>query len=118
MKKREYADYIQDILDAIDSIENFVKGISLDDFKNDKKTYFAVIRAFEIIGEAANNAYDGLKDKYPQLPWRQMITMRNKVIHEYFGVDLESVWNTIEQDLPELKSHISNLKAELTIGKQ
>ena len=114
MKKREYADYIQDILDAIDSIENFVKDVSLDNFKEDRKTHFAVIRAFEIIGEAANNAYNGLKDKYPQIPWRQMVTMRNKIIHEYFGVDLESVWNTIEQDLPELKSHMLKLKAELT----
>lgn len=113
MKKQLYADYIQDILDSIGDIEEFVKDLSIEEFAEDRKTINAVVRSFEVIGEAAKNIPDSIKSKYSNIPWRQMTGMRDKLIHEYFGVDLEIVWETIKQDLPKLKLLIKKLEQEL-----
>ena len=72
-------------------------------------TIDAVVRNLEIIGEAANNIPEETTDKYPEIPWREMISMRNKVLHEYFGVDEEILWQTITNDLPPLKKQLKNL---------
>ena len=101
--KREYGDYIQDIIDSIDAIEEFVKGLDYDDFEDDKRTVFAVTRAIEIIGEATKNIPVTLRNKYPQIPWKDMAGMRDKLIHEYFGVDVEVLWRTVTLDIPHLK---------------
>jgi len=92
---REYGDYIQDIMDSIDAIEEFVKDIEYDDFEDDKKTVFAVTRAIEIIGEATKKIPVSLRNKYPQIPWKDMAGMRDKLIHEYFGVDVDVLWKTV-----------------------
>ncbi|OYT53958.1 MAG: hypothetical protein B6U72_04190 [Candidatus Altiarchaeales archaeon ex4484_2] len=113
MKKREYGDYVEDILDSIDAIEEFVKGMIFEDFKKDKKTVFAVVRAIEIIGEAAKNIPKAVMEKHPQIPWKDMAGMRDKVIHEYFGVDKQVVWETVKHDIPDLKSLIKKILDEL-----
>jgi len=83
---REYSLYLKDILEAMASIEKFVAGMEFEDFKNDDRTSSAVIRKFEIIGEAIKHIPDEIRNKYPQIKWKQMAGMRDRLIHFYFGV--------------------------------
>jgi uncharacterized protein with HEPN domain len=106
VKKREYRDYLQDIYDAINDISNFIEGMAHEDFLKDKKTMNAVIRSIEVIGEASKQLPKAVRDKYPSIPWKKMAGMRNKVIHEYFGVDIEIVWKTAKKQIPALKKKI------------
>ena len=103
MKRRDYRDYLQDILDSIKDIESFIENMDFEDFSKDKKTINAVIRSIEVIGEAAKNIPKPIRDKYPQVPWKKMAGMRDKMIHEYFGVDIEILWKTVKEDIPSLK---------------
>ena len=91
-EKKDYRDYLQDILDSINDSEEFVKGMSFDDFLKDKKSVNAVIRSIEVIGGAAKKIPPSLKNKFYDVPWKKMAGMRDKLIHEYFGVDLEIIW--------------------------
>jgi len=83
---REYSLYLKDILEAMAAIEKFVAGMEFEDFKNDDRTSSAVIRKFEIIGEAIKHIPDEIRNKYPQIKWKQMAGMRDRLIHFYFGV--------------------------------
>jgi uncharacterized protein with HEPN domain len=91
MKKRNFTVYINNILDSIEEVAEFTEGMSFDEFGRDKKTINAVIRSLEVLGEAARKIPYDLRDKAPEVPWNKMTGMRNKLIHEYFGVDLEIV---------------------------
>ena len=101
--KRKIGDYIEDIIKAMDDAIKFVEDMSYDEFEKDMKTVYATIRALEIIGEAIKSIPKDVREVYPQIPWKKMAGMRNKVIHEYFGVRLERVWETIKRDIPQLK---------------
>jgi len=101
--KEEFLDYIEDIIEAMNDAISFVEGMEYDDFLNDRKTIYAVIRAIEIIGEAVKKIPELVKNRYPKIPWRDMAGMRDKLIHEYFGVNLRAVWDTVKQDIPNLK---------------
>lgn len=101
--KEEFLDYIEDIIGAMNDALSFVKDMEYDVFLRDKKTIYAVNRALEIIGEATKNVPASVKNRYPQIPWKKMAGMRDKVIHEYFGVDLKRVWSTVKKDIPDLK---------------
>jgi uncharacterized protein with HEPN domain len=101
--KDEFLDYLEDIINAMDAALSFVKGMNYEEFAKDRKTIYAVIRALEIIGEAAKNIPVQVKTRYSQVPWKDMAGMRDKVIHEYFGVDLKRVWSTVNTDIPNLK---------------
>ena len=99
---RDFQVYVEDILDAINSIEEYTKGLTYESFVSDKKTVDAVIRNFEIIGEATKHVPLFVRREYPQVPWRDMAGMRDKLIHGYFGVQLDVVWKTIRERLPEV----------------
>lgn len=106
MKERELGDYIEDILEAIVDVKNFTEGMRYEEFITDRKTINAVIRSLEIIGEAAKKIPGSMREKYPDVPWKGMTGMRDKLIHEYFGVDLEIVWEVINSELPPVKPSI------------
>ena len=101
--------YLQHILQAIENIEEYIKGFDYESFCEDRKTIAAVIREIEIIGEASNNISDEFKKKHPEIPFRDIKDMRNRLTHEYFGVNKKIIWDTCQIDLKELKKLISPL---------
>lgn len=103
--------FLEDIVSSITKIEKYINGMSYADFKDDDKTIDGVVRNLEIIGEAAKNIPEEIKDGYPEIPWSEMIAMRNKVTHEYFGVDTQIIWETIQKDLPEVGLRIQMVLA-------
>ncbi len=104
--KRTYLLYLEDIQLSISRITEYIDGLDFISFKQDYKTVDAVIRNFEIIGEASKNLPDSVKEKYPNIPWQEMYYLRNKVSHEYFGVDYEIIWDVAINYLPENKLQI------------
>ncbi len=106
---RESELLLKDILEAISAIERFVEGISFEDFMNNDEKSSAVIRKFEIIGEATKGLPEDLKDKHPEIPWKEMAGFRDKLIHFYFGVKYELVWQAIKKRLPRIKSLIQKI---------
>lgn len=109
MSKRKVGLYLQDIIASVEKIAGFIGTLSFEDFCNDEKTVDAVVRKLEIIGEASKNIPLEIKRNNPEIPWKGIIGMRNKINHEYFGVDLEILWKTVKEDLPILKKQISRL---------
>jgi len=109
---RDYRIYLQDIVAAMDSIEVFIEGMNLEMFQADDKTASAVIRKLEIIGEAVKQIPTEIRQKYPQIPWREMAGMRDKLIHFYFGVDHLLVWGAITQRVPEIRQEIRKILRE------
>jgi uncharacterized protein with HEPN domain len=109
MTQRDIRDYLQDILTTIDLTQSFVTNMTFAEFQTDPKTSFAVIRALEIIGEATKNIPISIRAEYPAIPWKGFAGMRDKLIHAYFGVNLEVVWDTLQQDLTQLRPVIEQI---------
>ena len=115
MRTRDYRDYLLDIFNSIDDITKFTKNLTFSSFREDKKTTYAVIKCIEIIGEATKKIPKSIRDKYPFIPWKKMAGMRNKLIHEYFGIDIKILWKTAEEDIPPLKHLIKKVLSDLGI---
>ena len=98
--KREYEDYLRDMLENAEKALSFVEGLDYDTFGEDDKAIYAVIRALEIIGEAARQIPEDVREANSEIPWREISGMRNKLTHEYFGVNTKVVWRTVKEDLP------------------
>ena len=111
--EREYRDYVQDILTSVSEIELFIKGLDFQNFKQDRKTVNAVVRSLEVIGEAAKKIPDEIKKKSPKSPWKDIAGMRDKLIHEYFGVDEQIVWKVASEEIPAIRPFIQKILSEL-----
>jgi len=112
-EERDPRVYLEDILDAVQKAQDFTEGLSFEQFEADDKTVYAVVRALEIVGEAAKQVTPGVRDRAPDIPWRLMTGMRDKLIHAYAGVDLRVVWRTIHDELPGVVAGIQALVSNL-----
>jgi len=113
MSKRDILLLLQDMYEAATKIKNYSAGYSYERFLNDEKTIDAVVRNFEIIGEAANRIDDAFKFDFPQIEWNKLRGFRNRLIHEYFGVDIEIVWTIIEEDIDTLIDRLEEIISTL-----
>ena len=113
MTRRGYLLYLEDILLAMDKIEQYTKNMNQDEFEQTDIVIDAVIRNLEVIGEAAKSVPIEAREEYPHIPWKRMIGLRNVMIHEYFGIDLSIVWTIVKNNLPETRKHIEEMLAQI-----
>jgi uncharacterized protein with HEPN domain len=111
--KRDILLYLSNIIENIDDAVNFISTLSFDEFVKDKKSVNAVIRSIEVIGEAAKHVTPEIRSKGPDIPWKNMAGMRDKCIHDYSGIDHETIWFVIKEDLPALRPRIQALLNDL-----
>lgn len=104
--------YLRHMLDAVTRIEDYTRGLGQEGFMKSPLVQAGVVRELEIIGEAAKRIDDGFRAKYPEIPWKRMTGARDKLIHQYFGVDLQVIWDTVESALPDLKTKIERILRE------
>lgn len=109
MSKREWNLFIEDILESIELIESYVVNMDIEYFKKDRKTIDAMVRNFEIIGEASRNIPDEIKTKYRNVDWKGMIGLRNRIAHGYFGINLTIIWEILKRELPLLKERMKQI---------
>jgi uncharacterized protein with HEPN domain len=109
---RDYKVGLEDILDAIHKIRTYTAGSTLQTFKQDSKTFDAVVRNLEIIGEAVKNLPDSVRSKHPEIDWKRIGGLRDILIHEYFGVDAEIIWDVIENKLGALETAVQHVLKE------
>jgi uncharacterized protein with HEPN domain len=112
MSKRPINLLLNDIRQAIDRIEQYIKNLSFDAFSDDQKSVDAVVRNLEIIGEAASRLPDEFKEKYSEIEWYKVVGLRHRIVHEYFGIDLEIIWQILQKDLPELRQKITRIMGD------
>ncbi|HJW89568.1 MAG TPA: DUF86 domain-containing protein [Anaerolineales bacterium] len=110
---RKFSVYIRDMLQNMLDSQDFIRGMSYEEFTADKKTINAVLRSIEVIGEAVKHIPDDIRNIYPIVPWKEMAGMRDKVIHFYFGVDVETVWLVVKERIPEIMPILYKILADL-----
>jgi uncharacterized protein with HEPN domain len=108
-KKRRNKDFLGDIYEAMENISLYTKGMKYRAFLDDKKTQDAVVRNFEVIGEAAKNIRADFRAKYPVVPWKEVAGLRDKLIHFYFGIDYRILWNIVRKELPKLRKQVREI---------
>jgi uncharacterized protein with HEPN domain len=108
--KREWEDYLADIIQSMNEVEEFTRGLTYESFMKDRKTINAVIRSLEVMGEASKRIPDEVRAKHSEIPWKRMAGMRDKLIHEYAGVDLETVWDAIQEEIPPIRPLLEELQ--------
>jgi uncharacterized protein with HEPN domain len=115
LKNKDRSDklYLEDLLTAMKRIAEYIEGQNFDQFKQDYKTVDAVVRNFEIIGEASKNVSDEIKIINPEIPWKEMYYLRNRVMHEYFGIDYDIIWDVAKNHLSKNSLQIDNILKSL-----
>lgn len=108
-EKRRDGDFLGDIREALENISLYVKGFTLQSFLEDRKTQDAVVRNFEVLGEAAKNISRDFKARHPEVPWRKLAGLRDKLAHFYFGIDYNIVWNVAKKELPKVLKRIKEI---------
>jgi uncharacterized protein with HEPN domain len=109
---RDYKVFLEDILEAINKIHRYTAGLSQDAFRNDDKTLDAVVRNLEVIGEAVKKLPARIRSKHPQVDWTRIAGLRDILIHEYFGIDVEIIWDILENKLPVLEREVKEIVSE------
>jgi len=112
MSKRDKLLLLNDMLQSAINIQDWTSEISYHEFINDAKTIDAVVRNFEIIGEAANRIDDDTKLEHPEIDWRRLRGFRNRIVHDYFGIDYEIVWSIIKDNINDLINHLSEITSK------
>ena len=115
-KSRRDLDFLLDIQDALDRALEYTEGLTWVEYLKDRKTQDAVVRNLEVLGEATKNISDDFRLQFPQIPWREMSGTRNRLIHHYFGINQEIVWQIVQKDLPELRLLIARIISEISTG--
>ena len=115
--KKDVNIFILHIFDNINEIEKFTKNFEIDDFIKDKKTAYATVRALEIIGEAVKNIHQNFRKEHKEISWKNIAGTRDKLIHEYFGIDLKLCFKIVKKDIPDLKEKILKIIKELKISR-
>ena len=110
---RDFKLFLDDINEALSKIKEYTQDLDFEKFSQDTKTIDAVIRNFEILGEATKQIPENIKSRYPKVPWKEMAGMRDKLVHAYFGIDAEVIWETITKRIPKLKNQIQNIIKDL-----
>ncbi len=119
MKKKDRSElYLKDLMDSMDQVMTYVDGMTFNEFEKDKMRIDAVLRNIQIIGEAARNISEEIKEKYPDIPWRRMIGLRNIVVHAYFGVDLEMIWRISTVNIPETQPQLEMIVENFKEGNE
>ena len=111
--KRDARVYIEDILECISKIEEYIKGVSEEDFYKNTQIQDAVLRRLEIIGEAVKKIPEEVRSNYPEIPWKEMAGMRDVLIHEYFGINMKRTWKVAKEDVFDLRGKIQKVKSSL-----
>ena len=115
MSKRSLELLVEDIWESIEKIERYTEGMTQDNFQSDEKTTDAVVRNFEIIGEAAGRLPEDFTSRYSEIEWVKIIGLRNRIVHEYFGVDLQIIWQILKKDIPAFKASLKNIRSRLDV---
>jgi len=111
--KRDFKLFVADILDAMEAIEEFIKGKDLKDLLEDEKTLSAVLWKLTLIGEAAKHIPQDLRKRWPEIPWKEMAGMRDRIVHAYFGIDRQLLWETITVHIPRIKPALRTMLENL-----
>ena len=106
---RSQKQYLLDIVEAMNDARTFVEGMTFEELEGDLRTQYALQRTFEIIGEATKQVDDSIRERHSDLPWRKMAGMRDLLIHKYFAVNLEVVWNAVHKDFPAVQPHLREI---------
>lgn len=110
--EREWRFYIDDMIGFAESVLEYTDGITQAEFVTDRRTYDATLRNLELIGEAARNIPAVVRDAHDNIPWRQVIATRNRLIHAYLGIDNDTIWSIIQDDLPDLLRQLRSVSGE------